>query len=163
MAALAHAIWHEHYAAFLSRAQIDFMLAGRYTPEDLAACVDQPDRWFEVLRIGGEPTGFLRCVHERPAAFRLAEIYLARAHRGQGHGQQLLVRAETLARDAGCDAITLYVNRRNALAIQAYRRAGYHVRSVCDVEIGGGFVMADYLMEKPLPAQEALRAAVRQE
>lgn len=150
--ALARSIWHEHYASVISRDQIDYMLSRKYTPEDLSPYVNGRDRWFDVLRVDGEPRGFLRCQRERATVLKLSEIYLAKACRGQGLGQRLLRRAEDLAQAAGCTSITLYVNRRNTLAIRAYERAGYAIRRECDVDIGNGYVMNDYLMEKLLPA-----------
>ena len=148
--ALAKAIWREHYSKLLSEDQIEYMLARKYTQEDLAPFIDAPDRWFDVLRVEGEIGGFLRCVRENASELKLSEIYLSKAFRGLGLGQLLLARAETLARSAGCRAIVLYVNRRNTGAVEVYERAGFAIKRECDFDIGHGYVMDDYLMEKPL-------------
>jgi hypothetical protein len=42
------------------------------------------------------------------------------------------------------------VNKRNASAIAAYRKHGFDVRESVVKDIGGGFVMDDYIMEKRL-------------
>lgn len=44
----------------------------------------------------------------------------------------------------------LQVNKRNEKAIRVYRGAGYGVREEVVVDIGSGFVMDDYIMEKRL-------------
>jgi ribosomal protein S18 acetylase RimI-like enzyme len=46
--------------------------------------------------------------------------------------------------------LILQVNKRNEKAIKLYRRAGFAVREEIVVDIGGGFVMDDYVMEKRL-------------
>ena len=44
-------------------------------------------------------------------------------------------------------AIWLTVNRRNERAIGAYRRAGFREVRAQVTDIGGGYVMDDYVME----------------
>jgi ribosomal protein S18 acetylase RimI-like enzyme len=62
---------------------------------------------------------------------------------------------ENEARAKGARRLYLQVNRNNASAIGTYRKNGYEVAREVVVDIGGGFVMDDYVMEKalaPLPA-----------
>ena len=146
--ALACTIWHEYYPAIIPVAQIDYMLTHKYAPEQLAPFVDGPDRWFEVLRVNGEMAGFVRCLRESKREFKLMEIYLLQACRGRGLGRLMLDRADQLASAAGCSVITLTVNRANTSAIATYRRAGYGIKQACNFDIGHGFVMNDYVMEK---------------
>jgi hypothetical protein len=42
------------------------------------------------------------------------------------------------------------VNRRNQAAIDAYLKHGFTVATLVMEDIGGGFVMDDYVMAKPL-------------
>ncbi|MFT7049402.1 MAG: ribosomal protein S18 acetylase RimI-like enzyme [Halioglobus sp.] len=151
--ALAKAIWHEHYSSLLSQAQIDYMLLGKYTPEDLAPFLESTDRWFDVLRVDAELSGFVRCLRDGSTQFKLSEIYLSKACRGKGLGQLLLGRAQALAEASGCTSIILYVNRRNTQAVEAYERVGYVVKRECNFDIGEGYVMDDYLMQKSLSPQ----------
>jgi len=44
----------------------------------------------------------------------------------------------------------LGVNRFNEKAIRAYRRNGFAIREELKTDIGGGFVMDDFIMEKGL-------------
>ena len=52
-----------------------------------------------------------------------------------------------LCREAGARTIWLTVNRRNERAIGAYRRAGFREVRAQVTDIGGGYVMDDYIME----------------
>ena len=42
------------------------------------------------------------------------------------------------------------VNKRNQQALGAYRRYGFVIREEVVVDIGGGFVMDDYIMTSPI-------------
>jgi RimJ/RimL family protein N-acetyltransferase len=46
--------------------------------------------------------------------------------------------------------LILNVNKQNLRAIRAYERNGFFVREAVVVDIGGGFVMDDYVMAKRL-------------
>jgi hypothetical protein len=46
--------------------------------------------------------------------------------------------------------LVLNVNKRNEVAIAAYSRHGFTIRESVKNDIGGGFVMDDYVMAKPL-------------
>jgi RimJ/RimL family protein N-acetyltransferase len=53
-------------------------------------------------------------------------------------------------RAAGAHRLILYVNKRNAKAIAAYQRNGFVIAESVVTDIGGGFVMDDYVMAKNL-------------
>jgi hypothetical protein len=48
---LAGTIWRQHYAAIISAAQIDYMLAARFTDTVLLEHIQAADAWLELLRI----------------------------------------------------------------------------------------------------------------
>lgn len=50
---LAGTIWRQHYAGIISAAQIEYMLAGRFTDEALREQMQAADRWLELLRGSG--------------------------------------------------------------------------------------------------------------
>ena len=49
-----------------------------------------------------------------------------------------------------CSTLILNVNKNNVQAIRAYEKNGFAIREAVVVDIGGGFVMDDYVMAKPL-------------
>ena len=51
------------------------------------------------------------------------------------------------ARKKGYKVLHLNVNRHNSAAIRAYERNGFHKANEMVTDIGGGFVMDDYIME----------------
>jgi ribosomal protein S18 acetylase RimI-like enzyme len=161
---LAGTIWRQHYAGIISAAQIDYMLAGRFSDEALRTHMQAADRWLELLRVSGTPVGYCGCElagmdgdgsEVAPAAMKLGQLYVLESHRGTGLGRFMLGHIERRARDLGRKSLWLQVNKRNAEAIAFYRAAGFGVVREAVFEIGGGFVMDDYLMAKPLNSPPA--------
>ena len=79
---------------------------------------------------------------------KLHKLYLEVSEHGRGLGSQMLKHVEDQARRRGLPTVVLGVNRGNAKAIRAYERNGYRVRQELKTDIGGGFVMDDFIMEK---------------
>ena len=151
ISALAGRIWRAYYPAILSREQIEYMLRWMYDVaqlrRDLARGVV-----FEVLYEGERPLGF--CGYEEmPGYLKLHKLYLEVGEHGRGLGSMLLRHVEDEARRRGLSRVVLGVNRFNEKAIRAYTRNGYAVREPLRTEIGDGFVMDDFIMEKSLPGR----------
>ncbi len=53
-----------------------------------------------------------------------------------------------IARKRGLDALYLTVNKNNEMAIRAYKANGFEVIDAVETDIGEGFVMDDYIMER---------------
>jgi ribosomal protein S18 acetylase RimI-like enzyme len=71
----------------------------------------------------------------------------------------LLAHVEREARALGATSLWLQVNRNNAQAIAAYRRNGFDVAREVVVDIGGGFMMDDFVMSKDLGAPGTSRGS----
>lgn len=148
---LADEIWREHYTAIIGFAQIDYMLARRCADEALAAYLGAADRWFDVLRVEGEPAGY--CSHAlQPAdgVLKLEQLYVRAGLRGLGLGRRMLAHVERHALEFHRHTVELQVNKRNTPAIGFYVRCGFTIRDAAVFDIGGGFVMDDYVMVKTL-------------
>lgn len=148
VAALAREIWHAHYPGIISTAQIEYMLAQRYDPAMIRAELAQADLWWFVLRLNGEIVAYMALQKEGEAALKIDKLYVRPDLQRHGCGGRLIAHAETLARREGCRGLELAVNRNNTKAIAAYRKHGFTVREAAVKDIGGGFVMDDYVMAK---------------
>ena len=148
IASLAHAAWFGAYGGILPPGQIDYMLAQRYGRGRFDADLADPQKWLHQAFIGDVRAGFATCdIHE--GEFRLHELYIHPDMQHRGVGAVLAAHALSLAREHGYPALILAVNKNNAQAIRAYGKYGFQVRDKIVTDIGGGFVMDDYVMEKP--------------
>lgn len=151
LAALARQIWLAHYSTIITTEQIEYMLGGRFTGANLERYIDAPDRWMFVLRQDGQAIGYCSyALTGEPRELKLEQLYLLPALHGQGLGRLMLEHVEAHARRLGCNLLMLQVNKQNAVAINVYRRAGFNVRKEVVVDIGNGFVMDDFILEKRL-------------
>lgn len=150
---LARAIWRVHYPGIITPDQIEFMLDQRYTPEALNRAVRNEGMLFELLSVGGVPRAF--AAHgpiEDPVAWKLHQLYVLPEWQRGGLGGRLMAHVEHWALTHGRRRLVLTVNRRNLPALLAYQRRGFHIREAAVFDIGNGFVMDDFIMEKPLVA-----------
>ena len=143
---LARIVWHAHYPGIISVAQIEYMLDQRYRPEVVQRELERDDTWWELAIISGVPVGFSSCLITKPGEMKLDKLYVHPLHQGMGVGRKLLQSVLTRARRLRCERLVLAVNKHNAQAIAAYRRWGFRIEESKVTDIGGGFVMDDYIM-----------------
>ena len=149
LADLADRIWRAHYGAMIPMAQIEFMLAGRTTPERLSTYLGSDRRWMHLLRLDGQPAGY--CSHaltDTPGEMKLEQLYLLPELHGRGLGGLMMDLVEGHARSLGCTTLMLQVNKRNEGSLAVYRKRGFEVREAAVFDLGNGFVMDDYVMVK---------------
>ena len=153
VARLAAQVWWHHYPDIISAAQIDYMLNQRYDPALLRAELLRKDLWWDKLLAADALVAFSSYfLVEDGRAVKLDKLYVHPAHQRRGYGGALIARACERGREQGCERLTLAVNKNNAAAIAAYLKHGFRVADAVVKDIGGGFVMDDYIMEKPLAA-----------
>jgi ribosomal protein S18 acetylase RimI-like enzyme len=149
--ALAEQIWRVSYAAMLAPGQIDYMLGWMYAPETIAREMAEGVIW-ETASLDGDVIGFHSSTLDGQARrLKLNKLYVLPEQQGLGLGQQLLDRVHALAAQREMQEVWLQVNKQNARAIRAYERAGYVVERSAVFDIGGGFVMDDFIMTRGIP------------
>jgi ribosomal protein S18 acetylase RimI-like enzyme len=143
---MAHDIWHAHYPGIITTAQIDYMLQRMFAPDVLRAELSGKVQW-EFSWHEGRRVGFLSLLPEANThRLKLSKLYLLPEFHGRGLGQEMLARVKTCARTAGARQVHLTVNKQNAIAIRAYQKAGFQITGEMVADIGGGYVMDDFLM-----------------
>ena len=154
---LAREIWTEHYVPIIGQAQVDYMLAGFQSEAAVADQIREGYRYF-VIRADGRPAGYL-AVAADPSTRRmlLSKIYVLKSQRGRGLGRTAIACVEELCRETGMEVLWLRVNKNNQDSIGVYERCGFVKTGVVVSDIGNGFVMDDFQLEKrvrrvPAPA-----------
>ena len=147
---LAYAIWPRVYPGIITVEQIEYMLERRYDLKVLREDVHRGVQ-FAFVRVGNEVVGFT-AFEPKPAdgeAF-LHKLYLLPEASGCGAGAEALKWVSEQARNLGMLRLRLFVNKYNAGAIRAYLRSGFTFDQDVVTDIGGGFVMDDFVMVKTL-------------
>lgn len=149
IAALARVVWQDAYPAIITQAQIDHMLAQRYAAPRLLEELAMPGLWWDQATVDGVLAGFAATqLTATPGEMKLDKLYVDPARQRLGLGGVLIAHVAARARREDCATLILAVNKQNARAIAAYRKHGFAVRESVRVDIGGGFVMDDFIMER---------------
>ena len=92
---------------------------------------------------------FFECADDR-YTLKLDKLYLKPDFHGRGIGSKVLQYLTECASDAGYKAICLNVNKENVRAIRAYSKNGFKKKASVKIDIGSGFFMDDFIMEKKI-------------
>ena len=144
---LAKEIWHHHYTGIISPEQIDYMLAQRYCPILIKEQVMNPEIWWRKLILDEIIIGFSCCMRTgMPGELKIDKLYVHYDHHRKGYGAMLVTNAIEIMRKNNLQSLILTVNKHNQTAISAYQQYGFEITGDSIVDIGGGFIMNDYLM-----------------
>lgn len=158
IAALAHEIWYEFYVPLIGRAQVDYMVEKFQNASAMQSQIEQGYEYFLVQQQdatgSARDVGYCAVQEQADGALFLSKFYLHKSARGAGTGRKCMEFIEELARRRGLSLLWLTVNKGNP-SVQAYQRLGFRIAADLVMDIGGGFVMDDYRMEKPLTSSGA--------
>lgn len=147
VARMAHQVWNEHYVPLIGQAQVDYMVAKFQSPEAMQSQIDSGYEYFQIQQ-SGLGIGYAAIRHDAPdARVFISKLYVLAAHRKSGAGRQTLGLLERMGRERGAAHLWLTVNKGNP-SVRAYERLGFRIVDAMVVDIGGGYVMDDYKMEK---------------
>jgi diamine N-acetyltransferase len=147
VARMAREVWNEHYVPLIGQAQVDYMLAKFQSVDAIQSQIDAGYEYFEIHR-GAGCVGYAAIRHDAAAArLFVSKLYVLAAYRKSGAGRLALELVERLGRDRGVTLLWLTVNKANP-SVRAYERLGFAIVEALVVDIGGGFVMDDYKMER---------------
>ena len=149
ISALAREIWQASYPGIITQEQIDFMLEQRYGHERLYDDLEDAHKWLDQAFCEGRRIGFAFSEIYK-GEFKLDKLYIHPDVQRQGVGGQLIAHVAVRAAKMGYPCVILAVNKRNEKAINSYKKYGFVVREAIVDDIGRGFVMDDYIMEKKL-------------
>lgn len=146
---LAEEIWRACYPGIISPEQIEFMLGWMYSEKEIRRQLEAGVPW-GIAEVDGHAIGYLSYQQEDDGRVKINKLYLRPAHQRRGHGQEMLAHICQQARKCRAPAVWLQVNKRNGPAVGAYQKAGFVIIGEAVFEIGGDFVMDDYLVAKEL-------------
>jgi len=145
---LADEIWHEHYHSILDPGQIDYMVVEFQSEKAIADQIASGYEYY-LIKAGNTPVGYIAIKEEEDRLF-LSKLYLLKDYRGHGLGRAAFDFLSDLCKKRDLVSIWLTVNRNNRETIAIYRKMGFDIVRVQVADIGSGYVMDDYIMEKTI-------------
>jgi len=146
---LAKDIWTEHYTPIIGIGQVNYMLKKFQSKKAIEKQTSDSNYRYYIIYSNSSPIGYLSIKKEDTALF-LSKIYIKKVSRGQGIGKAAMNFIEEQAITLNCKKIYLTVNKYNTNSIKAYQKIGFEKIEELIIDIGNGYVMDDYKMEKPL-------------
>jgi ribosomal protein S18 acetylase RimI-like enzyme len=148
--ALVKKTWPIAYKEMISAEQIEYMLEKMYNTGELLEQL-QKGHVFLIASKEEDDLGFAGfSVSDTEARiYKLHKLYVLPEAHGKGVGKILINEVVSQVREQGGTTLELNVNRNNK-AFEFYTKGGFSIKETVDLDIGNGFFMNDYVMEKKL-------------
>lgn len=150
IAEIARKTWPVTYGTILSEEQLNYMLHAFYSEEALRDNIANGHE-FVLAKEDNLVLGFASFGHQyqNKPSIKIHKIYMLPESQGKGIGKLLIENIEKTAIGNGSNSILLNVNRFNK-ALGFYKKMGFEIIEEIDIEIGLGYLMEDYVMEKKI-------------
>lgn len=151
LAGLAGSIWREYWPSLIGEAQTEYMIERFQSLSAIQRDMREHDYEYWLVRSeqDGRVVGYTGGhVEPQTNRFFVSKIYLRSAERGKHFASAVVRFYEELCRERGLRAMYLTVNKGNELGIRAYEGNGFTTIDAVETNIGHGFIMDDYIMEK---------------
>lgn len=148
----ANIIWHEYFPGIISVEQIDYMVDMFLAPRSIRREIQEGYEFYLQYK-GDENIGFMVAKPEKDRLF-ISKLYVDKEHRGQGYGNYMFEKAQEICVSNNLNSMYLTVNKYNTPSIEVYKSKGFKIIQEVETDIGHGFVMDDYVMEKKLSKKE---------
>lgn len=147
---IANNTWYDTYGSFITDEQIKYMLNKMYNKGELLSQL-QEGHTFLIAEENNKDLGYagFSVSDAELKTYKLHKLYVLPSVHGRGVGKLLINEVFNLVKKEGGVAVQLNVNRNNKAA-SFYQSAGFVIKETVDLDIGDGFFMNDYVMEKSI-------------
>ena len=153
---LADGVWQATYASILSSEQIEYMFDMMYSDDNLIKQMRDKHHHFIIIYRNDIPCAYISIEPLGEGRYNFQKIYARREVHGTGVGRYMIEqgiewvrRIEAEDGRSGNIVIELFVNRANP-AVNFYKHMGFEIVNTRDFDIGNGFFMNDYIMERTI-------------
>ena len=145
---LAKIIWNEHYISILTKEQIDYM-TDKFQSESAISYQISNDGYEYYILFDKKPLGYIAIKKEETRLF-LSKLYILKEERGKGYSRLVFDFLYEYTLRNNLKSIYLTVNKENESSISVYNHIGFKITDKKKADIGNGFFMDDYIMEKEI-------------
>lgn len=146
---IANEVWPIAYGSILSKAQLDYMMEMMYSIDSLHLQLNIKNHHFILAKVNDVAVGFASYEFNigEIKKTKIHKIYILSIHQGKGIGKYLIDYIENEAKNHNQEALLLNVNKYN-IALDFYKKLGFCIDHEEVIDIGNGYVMDDYVMQK---------------
>ena len=143
---MAAEIWRQYYVPIIGIAQVEYMLGKFQSIEAIQNQIDGGQEYY-LLKNGNVKIGYFSFYQKGENLF-LSKIYIHHTLRSRGYGKRCMDFIMDQAAAKKLKNIELTVNKYNIRSIEVYKKLGFHTIGSLVMDIGGGFVMDDFVLRK---------------
>jgi len=147
---LAEQTFHTTYLPLLPKEKVDYLFDLMYNPISLSEQMKNGQRFI----LAKDETGYqgyasyeINC--KKAGVTKIHKIYILPTAQGKGVGKILINAIAELALQNNNQVLSLNVYRKNP-AIEFYEKLGFKKVGEINIDVGNGFTMNDFVMEKSL-------------
>lgn len=140
-------IWPATYVPILGNEQVNYMLNLMYSEQALLEQMKKNE--FVLIYDGVTPIGFASYGITEPGTCKLHKLYVLPEYQGKGTGSFAIEKLAVAMKSMGATNMLLNVNRHNS-AKSFYEKIGFVVLKEEDIDIGNGYFMNDFVMQKSI-------------
>lgn len=148
VADLAYTIWTDHYTPIIGASQVAYMLDKFQSIKAIKKQIDDGYSYY-LIKSEGNNVGYFSFSWTDDFLF-LSKFYVLKTQRGTGLGKEALLFIEQKVKNLNLTKIRLTVNKYNSKSITAYQKMGFVTIDSIVQDIGNGYVMDDYVLEKKI-------------
>lgn len=138
-------IWQEWFTPIIGAKQVDFMLHNYQSEKNIADEIKSGVHYFALIQ-ENEIIGYTAYEIKNEVIY-ISKLYIKKQFRGQGLMRHIFDWYDSLSKALNFRQ-QLRVNRDNAQSVAIYEHRGFKIVATKDDEIGQGFIMNDYILEK---------------
>ncbi|MBK5722494.1 GNAT family N-acetyltransferase [Dysgonomonas sp. Marseille-P4677] len=148
---LSDRIWPPTFADILSEEQIGYMMDMMYSTTSLEQQIQELGHRYLLAKDGDEYLGYVsyELNYKESEITKIHKIYVLPSIQGKGIGRLFLDTVGDIAKANHNRKLSLNVNRFNK-AVDFYKHIGFEIIGKEDIDIGNGFLMEDYILNKKL-------------
>lgn len=143
---LAKQIWTQHYTPIIGEPQVDYMLSKFQSQAAIKSDIDS-GYVYAIAYLNNAACGYSAVKIDRGVF--LSKFYVMQTCRGKSVGKALMDNIVFFALGHKQPRIWLTCNKSNP-SLSVYKKMAFVVIDEIVTDIGGGYVMDDYVLEKKL-------------
>ena len=146
LSAFATEIVREHYDPIIGKETNDYMLEKFQSERAIKEQIEEGYTYYAAT-VDGQWVGFCG-IEELDGKLYLSKFYLHKNFRKKGYSSIMMKKVAEECEKRGLGSIFLRVNKKNDDSIEVYEHFGFKKIRADKGDIGHGFFMDDFIMEK---------------
>jgi GNAT superfamily N-acetyltransferase len=147
---IAEITWPIAFGEILNKQQLAYMIDMMYSQAVLEEQLQNGHKFYLYFE-NNRAVGFMGIEknYKSKNQLKIHKLYILPTEQGKGIGVKFLTFAENLCKKESISMLTLNVNRYNK-AVHFYEKYGFKNVKSENIEIGNGYLMEDFVMEKKI-------------